>query len=95
MPQVLPETDQQLEAPVGTGTVGSACPAGATYVKRLGVSDSIYAIRSCANGRIDYVGASYANAGKVEVTGWDLFVSYTRDLGPGTLNTSIVIFQHD
>ncbi len=75
--------------PVGSGTVGSACPAGATYVKRLGVSPSIYSIRSCANGRIDYVGASYANAGEVEVQGWDLFVSYTRDLGPGTLSTSM------
>ena len=51
--------------PVGSGTVGDACPAGATYYKRLGVSDSIYSIRSCANGRIDYVGASYANAGSV------------------------------
>ena len=43
--------------PVGTG--GSAtCPEGATYVKRLGVNDSVYVIRSCANGRVDYVGAS-------------------------------------
>jgi outer membrane receptor protein involved in Fe transport len=76
-------------APVGSGTVGSACPAGATYVKRLGVSDSIYAIRSCANGRIDYVGASYANAGKVEVAGYDIFVSYNKDVGPGTISTSL------
>jgi len=76
-------------APVGSGSVGDACPAGAAYYKRLGVSDSIYSIRSCGSGRIDYVGASYANAGKVEVTGYDLFVSYNRDLGPGTLNTSI------
>lgn len=75
-------------APVGSGSVGDACPAGATYVKRLGEQDSIYTIRSCANGRIDYVGASYANAGSVEVKGWDLFVNYTRDLGPGVFDVS-------
>ena len=69
-------------APVGSGT-SATCPAGATYVKRKGVSDSIYTIRSCANGRIDYVGASYANVGVIEVEGWDLFVDYTREIGGG------------
>ena len=44
--------------PVGSGSVGDACPAGAAYYKRLGSTPSIYTIRSCANNRIDYVGAS-------------------------------------
>ena len=73
-------------APVGTGTLGSACPAGAAYFKRLGVSDSLYTIRSCANGRIDYVGASYANQGNYLVKGWDLFVDYSIELGGGDLD---------
>ncbi len=73
-------------APVGTGTLGSACPTGAAYFKRLGVSDSLYTIRSCANGRIDYVGASYANQGNYLVKGWDLFVDYSIELGGGDLD---------
>ena len=65
--------------PVGTG--GSAtCPEGATYVKRLGVNDSVYVIRSCANGRVDYVGASTVNVGMIEVIGYDLFLDYTMDI---------------
>ena len=75
--------------PVGSGQVGDACPAGATYYKRLGISDSIYSIRSCANGRIDYVGASYANAGSVAVRGYDIFVGYTRDIGPGSMDINL------
>ena len=77
--------------PVGTGT-SATCPAGATYVKRLGVYDSVYVIRSCANGRADYVGASTVNVGQVEVVGMDLFLDYTMDVpsfgmvGEGTLN---------
>jgi len=77
--------------PVGTGT-SATCPAGATYVKRLGVYDSVYVIRSCANGRADYVGASTVNVGQVEVVGWDLFLDYGMDvpswgmIGEGTLN---------
>ena len=76
--------------PVGTG--GSAtCPEGATYVKRLGVNDSVYVIRSCANGRVDYVGASTVNVGMIEVIGYDLFLDYTMDIpnwgvGEGTMN---------
>tara|TARA_B100000427_G_scaffold286207_1_gene260081 strand:- start:2206 stop:3387 length:1182 start_codon:yes stop_codon:yes gene_type:complete len=73
-------------APVGTGTLGSACPAGAAYFKRLGTSDSLYTIRSCANGRIDYVGASYANQGNYLVKGWDIFVDYSIELGGGDLD---------
>ena len=69
-------------APVGSGTLGSACPAGAAYYKRLGVSPSLYTIRSCANGRIDYVGASYANQGEYIVEGWDMFVDYSTEFGP-------------
>ena len=75
-------------APVGTGT-SNVCPAGATYVKRLGVSDSLYTIRSCANGRIDYVGASYANQGEYEVEGYDIFVDYTVEVGGGDLDLSL------
>ena len=69
-------------APVGSGTLGSACPTGAAYFKRLGVSDTLYTIRSCANGRIDYVGASYANQGEYIVTGYDVFVDYNTEFGP-------------
>ena len=76
-------------APVGSGSVGDACPSNATYYKRLGISPSIYTIRSCANGRIDYVGASYANAGSVAVKGYDIFVNYTRDVGPGSMDISL------
>jgi len=64
---------------------------GATYVKRLGVNDSVYVIRSCANGRADYVGASTVNVGMIEVIGYDLFLDYTMDIpnwgvGEGTMN---------
>ena len=76
-------------APVGTGTVGSACPAGAAYVKREGNDPSIYIIRGCANGRADYVGAGFTNVGEIEVVGYDLFVNYTRDVGPGVMNVSL------
>ncbi|MDG2297677.1 MAG: TonB-dependent receptor [Gammaproteobacteria bacterium] len=76
-------------APVGTGSVGDACPSNATYYKRLGISPSIYTIRSCGSGRIDYVGASYANAGKVAVKGYDIFLNYTRDVGPGSMDISL------
>ena len=72
-------------APMGTATLGTACPTGATYFKRLGVSDSLYTIRACANGRIDYVGASYANQGRYEVEGYDLQVNYSVELGGGDL----------
>ena len=75
-------------APVGTGT-SSTCPAGAAYYKRLGVSPALYTIRSCANGRIDYVGASYANQGKFEVEGYDFFVDYTVELGGGDLDFTL------
>jgi iron complex outermembrane receptor protein len=76
--------------PVGTGST-EACPEGATYVKRKGVSDSVYVIRSCANGRVDYVGASTVNVGMIEVIGYDLFLDYTMDIpnwgvGEGTMN---------
>ena len=43
-------------------------PLRFTYVKRLGVYDSVYVIRSCANGRA--IGASTVNVGQVEVVGW-------------------------
>jgi len=76
-------------APVGSGSVGDACPSNATYYKRLGISPSIYTIRSCGSGRIDYVGASYANAGKVAVKGYDIFLNYTRDVGPGSMDISL------
>ena len=76
-------------APVGTGVVGDACPAGATYVRREGNDDSIYVIRSCANGRVDYVGAGFTNVGEIEVVGYDVFVNYTRDVGPGVMNVSV------
>ena len=75
-------------APVGTGT-SATCPANATYYKRLGVSPALYTIRSCANGRIDYVGASYANQGKYEVEGYDIFVDYTVELGGGDLDVTL------
>ena len=75
-------------APVGTGT-SSTCPANAAYYKRLGVSPALYTIRSCANGRIDYVGASYANQGKFEVEGYDFFVDYTVELGGGDLDLTL------
>jgi iron complex outermembrane receptor protein len=76
-------------APVGSGSVGDACPSNAAYYKRLGISPSIYTIRSCGSGRIDYVGASYANAGSVAVRGYDIFLSYTRDIGPGAMDISL------
>ena len=76
-------------APVGTGSVGDACPTGATYVRREGNDPSIYVIRSCANGRVDYVGAGFTNVGEIEVVGYDLFVNYTRDVGPGVMNVSV------
>jgi iron complex outermembrane receptor protein len=76
-------------SPVGTGVVGDACPAGATYVRRDGNDPSIYAIRSCANGRVDYVGAGFTNVGEIEVIGYDVFVDYMRDVGPGTLSISL------
>ena len=76
-------------APIGTGVVGDACPAGATYVRREGNDDSIYVIRSCANGRVDYVGAGFTNVGEIEVVGYDVFVNYTRDVGPGVMNVSV------
>ena len=76
-------------APVGSGSVGDACPSNATYYKRLGISPSIYTIRSCGSGRIDYVGASYANAGSVAVRGYDIFLSYNRDIGPGAMDISL------
>ena len=75
-------------SPVGTGT-SSTCPADATYYKRLGVSPALYTIRSCANGRVDYVGASYANQGKYEVEGYDIFVDYTVELGGGDLDFTL------
>ena len=76
--------------PIGTGTT-EACPEGATYVKRLGSVDSVYVIRSCANGRVDYVGGSTVNVGMIEVIGYDLFLDYTMDIpnwgvGEGTMN---------
>jgi len=76
--------------PIGTGN-SEACPEGATYVKRKGVADTIYVIRSCANGRVDYVGASVVNVGTIEVIGYDLFLDYTMDVpnwgvGEGSLN---------
>ena len=76
-------------SPVGTGTVGGSCPAGAAYVKREGNDPAIYIIRSCANGRADYVGAGFTNVGQIEVIGHDLFVNYTRDIGPGVMNVSL------
>ncbi len=75
-------------APVGTGT-SATCPANATYYKRLGVSPALYTIRSCANGRIDYVGASYANQGEYEVEGYDIFIDYTVELGGGDLDVTL------
>ena len=75
-------------APVGTGT-SSTCPTGAAYYKRMGVSPALYTIRSCANGRIDYVGASYANQGKFEVEGYDFFVDYSVELGGGDLDFTL------
>lgn len=76
--------------PIGTGST-EACPEGATYVKRLGSVDSVYVIRSCANGRVDYVGGSTVNIGSIEVIGMDLFLDYTMDVpnwgvGEGTMN---------
>jgi iron complex outermembrane receptor protein len=76
-------------SPVGTGTVGGSCPAGAAYVKREGNDPAIYIIRGCANGRADYVGAGFTNVGQIEVIGHDLFVNYTRDIGPGVMNISL------
>ena len=76
-------------SPVGTGTVGGSCPAGAAYVKREGNDPAIYIIRGCANGRADYVGAGFTNVGQIEVIGHDLFVNYTRDIGPGVMNVSL------
>ena len=73
-------------APVGTGTVGGACPAGAAYVKREGNDPAIYLIRSCGNGRVDYIGAGFTNVGETQVVGHDIFVNYTRDVGPGVMN---------
>ena len=75
-------------APVGTGT-SATCPADATYYKRLGVSPALYTIRSCANGRVDYVGASYANQGEYEVEGYDIFIDYTVELGGGDLDVTL------
>ena len=82
-------------APTGTGTVGDACPAGSTYVRREGNDPSIYVIRSCANGRVDYVGAGFTNVGEIEVVGYDLFVNYTRDVGPGVMNVSVDYTEMD
>jgi len=76
-------------SPVGTGTVGDACPSNATYVRREGVDPATYVIRSCANGRADYVGAGFTNVGEIEVIGYDLFVDYMRDVGPGTLSVAL------
>jgi len=76
-------------APVGTGTVGSACPAGAAYVKREGNDPAIYLIRSCGNGRVDYIGAGFTNVGETQVIGHDIFVNYTRDVGPGVMNIGL------
>ena len=76
-------------SPVGTGAVGGSCPAGAAYVKREGNDPAIYIIRGCANGRADYVGAGFTNVGQIEVIGHDLFVNYTRDIGPGVMNVSL------
>ncbi len=76
-------------SPVGTGTFGDACPTGATYVKREGNDSSIYVIRSCANGRAEYVGAGQTNVGLVNVKGYDVFVDYTRDVGPGVMKVSL------
>ncbi len=76
-------------APVGTGTVGSACPAGAAYVKREGNDPAIYLIRSCGNGRVDYIGAGFTNVGETQVVGHDIFVNYTRDVGPGVMNIGL------
>ena len=75
-------------APVGTGT-SATCPTGAAYYKRLGVSDSLYTIRACQNGRVDYVGASYANQGRYEVEGYDLQVNYSVELGGGDLGIDL------
>ena len=75
--------------PVGTGTVGDACPAGATYYSTVGNDPAIYSTRSCANGRIDYVGAGFTNVGEIEVIGYDLFVGYMRDVGPGTMSVQV------
>ncbi|MFL2707991.1 MAG: TonB-dependent receptor plug domain-containing protein [Gammaproteobacteria bacterium] len=82
-------------APTGTGVVGDACPAGSTYVRREGNDSSIYVIRSCANGRVDYVGAGFTNVGEIEVVGYDLFVNYTRDVGPGVMNVSLDYTEMD
>jgi len=79
-------------APVGTGT-SATCPANAAYYKRLGTSPALYTIRSCANGRIDYVGASYANQGEFEVEGYDFFVDYTVELGGGDLDFTLEYSQ--
>ena len=83
-------------APVGTGTTsgstalgGVTCPAGATYVKREGSNSDVYIIRSCANGRVDYIGASSTNVGEINVVGHDLFVNYMRDVGPGVMNIAL------
>ena len=75
--------------PVGTGTVGDACPAGATYYSTVGNDPAIYSTRSCANGRVDYVGAGFTNVGEIEVIGYDLFVGYMRDVGPGTMSVQV------
>ena len=75
--------------PLGTGTVGDACPAGATYYSTVGFDPAIYSTRSCANGRIDYVGAGFTNVGEIEVVGYDFFVSYMKDVGPGTMTVSV------
>ena len=82
-------------APVGSGSVGDACPTGAAYAKREGNDPAIYIIRGCANGRADYVGAGYTNVGKVEVMGHDIFVDYTRDVGPGTMMVSLAYTNMD
>ncbi len=76
-------------APVGTGSRGDACPAGATYYSTVGFDPAIYSTRSCANGRIDYVGAGFTNVGEIEVVGYDIFVSYMKDIGPGTMSVSV------
>ena len=83
--------------PVGTGTTsgstalgGATCPAGATYARREGnPGTGAYIIRSCANGRAEYVGAGFTNVGEINVVGHDIFVNYMRDVGPGVMNISL------
>ena len=82
-------------APVGSGSYGDACPTGAAYAKREGNDPAIYIIRGCANGRADYVGAGFTNVGEVEVMGHDIFVDYTRDVGPGTMMVSLAYTNMD